>query len=88
MSGAVKPKLCPAHEVEAIRRRLRADGVTDGRLAGVLGISRTHLNQMLNHKVPMRVLYRYAILAVMVELRKRRPRSGPSGGYSKTKPLD
>jgi len=51
---------------------VRKEGITDGQLADILGCSRTHINQLFNHATPMRVLYRYAIIAVIVELRRNK----------------
>lgn len=65
-----KSKALPPHEVEAIRNRVRKEGITDGQLADILGCNRTHLNQMFNGRQPMRVIYRYAIFAVIIERRR------------------
>ncbi len=61
----------PKHEVESIRDRVRREGISDGQLADILGVSRTHMNQMLNNRQPMRLVYRYAIIAVILELRRK-----------------
>ena len=62
----------PRREVEAIRDRVRAEGLTDSQLGDILGCSRTHINQMFNHAAPMRIVYRYAIIAVLTEIRRNK----------------
>ena len=65
-------RLIPRPEVEAIRSRVRKEGITDGQMAEYLGCSRSHINQMFNHAAPMRVVYRYAIIAVIAELHRNK----------------
>lgn len=67
----------PHHEVDTIRNRLRKEDIKDGQLAEILGCSRTHINQMLNHATPMRKVYRYAIIAVIMELRRNKSEQLP-----------
>lgn len=70
MVANVAKKCMPLHEVEAIRDRVRREGISDGQLADMLGCSRTHVNQMFNHAAPMRIVYRWAIIAIIAELRR------------------
>ena len=65
-------RMCRRHEVDSIRARLRKEEIPISQLSQVLGVSRTHLSQMFNHRQPMRVLYRYAILAVLLEIKRNR----------------
>jgi hypothetical protein len=67
----------PAYEVDTIRNRVRKEGIGDGQLAEILGCSRTHINQMFNHAAPMRRIYRYAIMAVILELRRNKSEQLP-----------
>lgn len=68
----VKNRHCTPAEVDSIRNRLRKDRITDNKLAAVLGVSRTQINQMLNGRQPMRRVYRYAIMSAMVEITRNK----------------
>ena len=70
-------KNVPPHEVDTIRTRVRKEGITDGQLADILGCTRTHINQLFNHKLPMRKVYRYAIMMVIIELRRNKSEQLP-----------
>ena len=57
---------CSVREVNAIRDRLRKEGITDGAVSDALGCSRTQWNQMLNGHQPMRRVYRYAVIGYLI----------------------
>jgi len=63
---------CTDIEVNAIRNRLRRDGITDEAISSAMGLSRVQLNQMLNGHQPMRRVYLYAVIGYMVTLKANR----------------
>jgi hypothetical protein len=61
------PKHVPPDDVDVIRQDLNKARMSQTKLAGVLGISRTTLHCMFKHELPMRNVYAIAINAVLQE---------------------
>jgi len=72
-------KYCNQAEVEAIRLRLESDQITYGWMADLLGMRASHLSAMLKARTVMPLVYRYALMAGLVELHKRRRRDPDTG---------
>ena len=52
-------------EVAQLRSRCRRARIKDGQVAAQVGVTRTYMNLLFNHRYPMRVKYLYSIESML-----------------------
>ena len=72
MTEKTEVKFVAPEQVESMRARLISMGIKLPLLADMLGLSRSNTTAIVNGKRPMRVVYRYAILAAILEIARKR----------------
>ena len=69
-------KHLPDNVVVILRDALSAQDISTARAAKALGVSRSHLSQMLNHHLPMSRVYGLALRQHIHDVANKRKRAG------------